>query len=45
MGTIIEIATNKKDISIIDDIFETKDRKLAGKTADAKALFFKKVIY
>ena len=45
MGTIIEVATNKKDISIIDDIFETNNRKLAGKTADAKALFFKKVIY
>ena len=45
MGTIIEVSTHKKDIKVIKEIFETKDRKLAGKTADAKALFFKKVIY
>jgi len=45
MGTIIEIATNKKDIEVIDEIFETKNRKLAGKTAPAKGLFLKSVIY
>lgn len=45
MGTIIEVATNKKDIKVIDEIFKTTNRKLAGKTAPAKALFLKSVIY
>ena len=45
MGLIIEIATNQKDESIIDEIFLTKNRELAGKTAEAKGLFLKEVIY
>lgn len=45
MGTIIDVSTNKVDIKIINEIFETKNRKLAGKTAEAKGLFFKEVIY
>ena len=45
MGTIIEVATLKKEPTIIDEIFETNNRKLAGKTAPAKGLFFYKVIY
>lgn len=45
MGTIIEVSTNKKDITVIEEIFNTNNRKLAGKTAEAKGLFLKKVIY
>ena len=45
MGTIIEVSVGKKDISVIDEIFETHNRSLAGKTAEAKALYLKKVIY
>lgn len=45
MGTIIDVATYKKDISIIDKVFETNDRKYAGTTAEAKGLFLEKIIY
>lgn len=45
MGTIIEVSVGKKDISVIDEIFETHNRSLAGKTAEAKGLYLKKVIY
>ncbi|VEU80156.1 tRNA pseudouridine(38-40) synthase TruA [Haploplasma axanthum] len=45
MGLIIEIATNKKDVSMIEKVFETKDRRLAGKTAEAKGLFLTKIVY
>ena len=45
MGTIIAVATDKMSIEVIDEIFETKNRMLAGKTAEAKGLYFKKVIY
>lgn len=45
MGTIIDVSTNKKKIEVINEIFETNNRKLAGKTAPAKGLFFKEVKY
>lgn len=45
VGTIIDVATNKKDISIINEIFKTNDRKLAGKTAEARGLYLMKVNY
>ncbi|HKL95532.1 MAG TPA: tRNA pseudouridine(38-40) synthase TruA [Haploplasma sp.] len=45
MGTIIEVATNKKEIEVINEIFETNNRKLAGMTAPAKGLYFMKVTY
>ncbi|MDY0277073.1 MAG: tRNA pseudouridine(38-40) synthase TruA [Acholeplasma sp.] len=45
MGLIIEIGTKKKNREIIKEVFATKNRQLAGKTAEAKGLFFKKVIY
>lgn len=45
MGTLIEIGENKKDPLIIKEILETKERKLAGKTAEAKGLFLVKIFY
>ena len=45
IGTIIEIATNRKDISVINEIFKTHNRKLAGKSAEARGLYLKRVIY
>lgn len=45
VGTIIDVSTNKIDISIIDKVFETKNRKYAGTTAPAKGLYLEKIIY
>lgn len=45
MGLIIEIGIGQKDSNIIEEIFLTNNRILAGKTADAKGLFLVKVIY
>jgi tRNA pseudouridine38-40 synthase len=45
MGTLIEIGQHKKPISIISHILDTKDRKSAGKTAEARGLFLVKIHY
>jgi tRNA pseudouridine38-40 synthase len=45
MGTLIQIGLGKKDIQIIDQIFETKERILAGKTAESRGLFLVKINY
>ncbi len=45
VGTLLDIATNKKDINIIDEIFETKDRNLSGKTINPEGLYLVKVYY
>lgn len=45
MGTIIDISTKKLELDIIDLVFKEKNRKLAGTTAPAKALFLEKIIY
>lgn len=45
MGTIIEVSTGKKDITLIDELFETKDRKKASKTAEARGLCLTKIYY
>lgn len=45
IGTIIDIAIEKKQIDIIDDVFRTNDRKLAGKTAEARGLYLTEVTY
>ncbi|MCD8159342.1 MAG: tRNA pseudouridine(38-40) synthase TruA [Clostridiales bacterium] len=37
-GTLIEIGTGEKDISVINEVFETKDRTKAGPTAPARGL-------
>lgn len=45
IGTIIDVATSKKDINVIKEIFDTNNRKLAGKTAKACGLYLTKVTY
>jgi tRNA pseudouridine38-40 synthase len=45
MGTLIQIGIGKKDPSVINEILETKDRHLAGKTAEARGLFLVKIYY
>jgi len=45
MGTLIQIGIGKKDGSVIQEILETQDRHLAGKTAEARGLFLVKIYY
>ena len=45
MGTLLEIGTKEKDISCIDEIFTSKTRAMAGKTAPAQGLFLEEVYY
>ena len=45
MGTIIDIACGKKNISIIKQSFENKKRTLLGKTAKANGLVLYSVCY
>lgn len=45
VGTIIDIATNKKAIESIEEIFKEGNRKLAGKTAESRGLYLKKTNY
>ncbi len=45
MGTLIQIGLGKKETSIIETILTTKDRSLAGKTADSRGLFLVKIYY
>ena len=45
MGTLIQIGIGKKDPSVIQEILETKNRHLAGKTAEARGLFLVKIYY
>ncbi|MCF7930986.1 MAG: tRNA pseudouridine(38-40) synthase TruA [Acholeplasmataceae bacterium] len=45
MGTLIQIGLGKKDPSVIKQIYDTNDRSLAGKTAEARGLFLVKIFY
>lgn len=45
MGTLLEIGDGTLEVSIIDDIFEQKVRRDAGKTVPAQALFLDSVTY
>ncbi len=45
MGTLIQIGLNRKPVEIISEILETKDRHLAGKTAEPRGLFLVKINY
>jgi len=45
MGTLIQIGLHKKEVSVIQEIFETKNRHLAGKTAESKGLYLVKIFY
>ncbi len=45
MGTILEIGDGTLDVSVIDDIFDNKVRRDAGKTVPAQGLFLESVTY
>lgn len=45
MGTLIEIGHGKKEHTVIREILDTKNRKLAGKTAEARGLYLVKILY
>lgn len=45
MGTLVEVGMSKKTIQDVSIIINSKDRNNAGKTAEAKGLFLKKVEY
>lgn len=45
MGTLIEIGLGKKKTTIIKEIIDTKNRALAGKTAEPRGLFLVKIFY
>lgn len=45
IGTLIDVGLGKKTADDVKKIIEAKDRRLAGKTAEAKGLFLKEVLY
>ena len=45
MGKLIEIGLHRLDRAVINEILETQNRKLAGKTAEAQGLFLVKINY
>src|SRR5690554_3458441 len=45
VGTLIDIGKGKKDISVIEEIFKTKNKALCGKTAEPNGLYLNKVFY
>ena len=45
VGTLIDIAIKKKDLSIIDTIFETKDPKLSNRVVSGHGLYLVRVSY
>jgi tRNA pseudouridine38-40 synthase len=45
MGTLIQIGLHKKSPDVIKTIIETKNRTLAGKTAEARGLYLIKIYY
>lgn len=44
-GTLIEIGLGQRELTSIPQVFDTRDRILAGKTAPAKGLFLYEVTY
>ena len=45
VGTLVDIGRGHIPLDTLDDILTSKDRRLAGQTAPAHALFLKEVIY
>ncbi len=45
VGTLLDIASGKLSECCIEQMFETQNRQLGGKTAEAKGLFLHKVVY
>jgi len=44
-GTLVDIATGRKDISVINQIFETKDPKLSNRVLSGHGLYLMRVAY
>lgn len=44
-GTLVEVGAGKRDLLSINDIFQKKERRLAGETAPAQGLFLVQVKY
>ncbi len=45
VGTLIDIGRDRKDITVIDEIFNTKNGSLSGKTIDPEGLYLVEVNY
>lgn len=45
VGLLIEIGAEKKEINSVTEVFETKNKLIANKTAPAKGLYLVKVFY
>lgn len=45
VGTLLEVAIGKKDVSVIATLFAAKDRRCAGPAAPAKGLFLVSIAY
>lgn len=45
VGTLLEVASGKKELSDIETLFAAKDRRKAGVAAPARGLFLQEVIY
>ncbi len=45
VGTLVDIGRDKKDITVIDEIFRSKNSLLAGKTIDPEGLYLVEVNY
>lgn len=45
MGTLVDIGTGKKEMSIIDEAYKGFDRTILGHTAKANGLYLNKVFY
>lgn len=45
VGTLLEISTGEMDEQVIDKVFDTQNRELAGFTVPANGLFLEKIVY
>ena len=45
VGTLMEVGLGRRNVGSIDEIMESRDRRLAGVTAPATGLFLEKVDY
>ncbi|SNS85956.1 tRNA pseudouridine38-40 synthase [Anaerovirgula multivorans] len=45
MGSLVEVGLKQKEISYIDDILESKNRSVAGRTLPPQGLFLEEVYY
>ena len=45
VGTLVDIATGKKNINVIDEIFESKDPKMTNTVLSGHGLYLMSVSY